>query len=314
MTGYDDLKKMWLGHELILAKLQRFGDVHFVDFVNGLDTNHGETPKSPLQTLNAAMDKCTAGNHDVVLCRGFKNASSFSTVKQTLDVKSVHVIGAEYFKNFNENCGLYKGTAANDPIIDIPAEDVELCGMALDSRWILGARTTDSDNQIQALEVSGDGVGGGIGAYLHHLRFPAWYSLTGILVRGAGYCEFEDITFEGYATYAGLYAESDGVNNPAFMRFKNLKSKGCKYTLEWNTNNVNDWEVDGIIARSVGTSVMYLGSGAAQYGIAKGIIGDVAKAALFVGAGGAATTIANLTTNYKVTAADCWGNDSPLVA
>jgi len=309
-----DIRKKWTQHDLIMKKLDRFGKTLFVDFADGSDGNTGETPNSPMQSLDAALDFCTAGAEDYIFCRGFKNFAAFG--KQTIDVESVHIIGTKVGRHFTEECGLYTGTAVNEPIIDITAVDVELAGMDLDARWVASTRTINSDTQIEALEISGDGVGGGVGCYIHDMRFPGWYAKTGILVRGAGYCEFANLTFDDFATYTGMYFESDGVNNPTDCMFENIRGNGNKYLIEVNTNNMNRWRIHGLYGNAVGTALMYVGSNATTYGQIKTAVGDVAGADLFKGgaAAGHPTSIANATSRYGITLADCWGSDGPLVA
>jgi hypothetical protein len=313
--GGKNIGKWLAKHWRDLRKLQGFGEAYFVDFANGDDTKDGETPENAKQTINSAMDLCVDEGHDYIFCKDFANASSFSTVLQTIDVKNVHVIGMEAFKNFNEYCGLYKGSAEDGPVVKILNNDVEVAGMALDSRWSTAVRTTGGSTHIQCLEVCGNDLGLGVGAYIHHCRFPAWYSKTGILISGSGYAEIEECTFEGYSTYAGLVFDTDGTNNPTFGRMKNLHSYNNKYTVEMISNGPRYYEIDGIMARHAGTAVVYVGANAATRAVIRGVVASNRTAAqLFAGGNGAAASIANLAANYGSVAADCWGSDGPLTA
>ena len=98
MTGYDDLKKMWLEHELTIRKLKRYGDVYFVhrDSSKGADTNNGEQPTSPLLTLNAAVDKCTERNNDTIIFSGRTTSGQAFSDYQSIDVRGLHLLGAGF--------------------------------------------------------------------------------------------------------------------------------------------------------------------------------------------------------------------------
>jgi hypothetical protein len=311
--AYFDIQKQWLDHELTIRKLDRWGETVFVDFERGSDDNHGKSPNSPKLTLNGAMDLCTDEYHDVVFCRGFADASGFDTVKQTIDVKGVRIIGAELGRRFPEYCGLYKGTALDGEVIEVIADDVLIAGMEFDSRWSTSTRTTNSENQVQAMLISGEGTGKGVGVQIVGCRFPAWYSKTGILVRGSGYGEVKETMFEGFSTYAGMVFESDGVNNPIQWEFENIRSYNNKYTIETISNETRYFDVNGIYARKAGTAVVYLGSYATQDAIFRKVMATNRTAAqLFAGGNGAAATVANLTSNYGITAVECYGSDGVL--
>lgn len=83
--------------KLALSDLQgagqiTFGDVYFVHSVTGSDTaNAGKRPDDALATIDAAINKCTADNGDIVyVLQGHTEASTSSIA---MDVAGVQVIG-----------------------------------------------------------------------------------------------------------------------------------------------------------------------------------------------------------------------------
>jgi len=56
MAGYEDLKKMWLDHEYVIAPLRSFGRNYFVDVNNGDDSGSGRTPNQAFETIQQAID------------------------------------------------------------------------------------------------------------------------------------------------------------------------------------------------------------------------------------------------------------------
>lgn len=66
--------------------------VFFYDPVNGSDSNTGTSFQSPLKTLTAAEDKCTANQHDVVIALAGATADT-PTASVTWDKNYTHLIG-----------------------------------------------------------------------------------------------------------------------------------------------------------------------------------------------------------------------------
>ena len=66
-------------------------DIYYVDSGSGSDNNDGRDPAFPLATIDAANNKCTAGQGDVILVQ--PGHSETLTAEITLDVIGVSVIG-----------------------------------------------------------------------------------------------------------------------------------------------------------------------------------------------------------------------------
>lgn len=69
-----------------------FGNVYFVDYANGDDTNYGgKSPTEAFKTLSAAISACTTNNNDIILVDG--NSTVVETAMVTLSKNRVHIIG-----------------------------------------------------------------------------------------------------------------------------------------------------------------------------------------------------------------------------
>lgn len=70
------------------------GNYYFVDPANGADGNEGSV-ELPLATLDGALDKCTAGNNDVVILIGDGATTNTARLSATLtwDKNATHLIG-----------------------------------------------------------------------------------------------------------------------------------------------------------------------------------------------------------------------------
>lgn len=74
------------------AGILSFGDIYYVDSVNGSDTaNSGTEPDDALATIDAGVNKCTADNGDVIFV--LPGHSEASTASIAMDVAGVSVIG-----------------------------------------------------------------------------------------------------------------------------------------------------------------------------------------------------------------------------
>jgi hypothetical protein len=66
-------------------------DIYFVDSGNGSDTNDGRDPGFPLATIDAAINKCTASQGDIILVQ--PGHAETLTTQISLDVIGVSIIG-----------------------------------------------------------------------------------------------------------------------------------------------------------------------------------------------------------------------------
>lgn len=68
-----------------------FGDVWFVDYANGNDSNTGTDKDHAFKTLSAAYDACTTNNNDVVLIDGYSTVVETAMIDLTKN--RIHTIG-----------------------------------------------------------------------------------------------------------------------------------------------------------------------------------------------------------------------------
>ena len=79
--------------------LQGPGDVYYVDYRNGSDSNSGKTWSRSFRTLGAAVDAVTSNNNDIILIDGDSTVTETSMI--TLSKNRIHIIGC------NGNLGHY---------------------------------------------------------------------------------------------------------------------------------------------------------------------------------------------------------------
>ena len=82
-----------------------FGDVYFVDYRNGDDTNNdGKSPATALKTLSAAITAVTTNNNDVIFIDG--DSTVVETAMVSLTKNRVHIVGINGQPNgFGFGCG-----------------------------------------------------------------------------------------------------------------------------------------------------------------------------------------------------------------
>ena len=92
-----------------------FGDVYFVDYRNGSDTNAGTSPDSPLKTLTGAHTKVTSNNNDIILIDG--DSEIVETAMITWSKNRTHVIGLNGpmpFAGYGNGARITQGTTGVD--------------------------------------------------------------------------------------------------------------------------------------------------------------------------------------------------------
>lgn len=72
-----------------------FGDVRFVDYVNGSDGYYGTSKSRPLKTLSKAEDLSVSGKNDLILINGVDPVQEDSMI--TWDKNKIHVFGMGSF-------------------------------------------------------------------------------------------------------------------------------------------------------------------------------------------------------------------------
>ena len=68
-----------------------FGNIYFVDYRNGLDTNNGETRDTAFKTLSAAVTAATTNNNDVIFIDG--DSTVTETEMLTISKNRLHFVG-----------------------------------------------------------------------------------------------------------------------------------------------------------------------------------------------------------------------------
>jgi len=68
-----------------------FGNVYFVDYRNGLDTNNGETRDTAFKTLSAAVSAATTNNNDVIFVDG--DSTVVETAMIEITKNRLHIVG-----------------------------------------------------------------------------------------------------------------------------------------------------------------------------------------------------------------------------
>ena len=83
----------WLGGDLVLYPPDHPGDAFFVDSNAGADTNKGTSWENALATIDAAVNKCTASNGDVIWVHPAHAENLAADSAIDIDLAGVSVIG-----------------------------------------------------------------------------------------------------------------------------------------------------------------------------------------------------------------------------
>lgn len=314
MGGYDDVKKMWLQHELILRKLKNYGDIYFQDATNGSNGNHGRDPLSPFKTLEYAIAQLTDSHNDVIIHKGLENVTAgISVDKNKMSIFGWGLFGANPY--YPETGSFYRSTAENAPVISIDADFVEIAGMTFVAEWV-----ADNIAYQEALLIAE----GSNKAYIHNCLFPDWAyasQTVGIKIEGAHYSVIENCAF--HSTYGnidfGIYVKGGSSSNTAQTIIKGCHFIGGSGVMASGIGQMPGlgtwqwWKIEDCTFLQV-TNAILLGTSANLYGTVKGIVGTMAKADIFESSEASDSSISDITSGWKVTAADCWGSDGPLVS
>lgn len=317
--GYDDVKKMWLKHELIMQKLQNYGDIYFQDATNGLNTNHGTTPLSPFKDLEYAVAQLTDGHNDVIIHKGLENVSTYVDLdKEKMSLFGWGLFGAN--PSFPEIGSIYRSAKVNMPVLNITADFVEIAGLAFAAEWV----TDDAEGQGSV------GVNGGANkTFIHHCFFTDWNyasNTAGLMLGGPHYTVIEDCEFEsvwGNMDDGIVIGESwtgSGTDQPAHTRIRRCNFAGMGTGGSAMTNGIQhitgcthqNWMIEDCNFMHVTTAVRFV-TGALLWAIIRDCVGSMSVGTFCVGSE-TCDTIANAKTNYEVILANIWGSGAPLTA
>lgn len=147
-------------------------DVYYVDSGNGSDGNDGRDPGFPLATIDAAINKCTASQGDVILVQ--PGYTETLTTQISLDVIGTSIIGLgkgtlRPYLTINgaidgidigaancrvENIGFNEATAAQTAAINIDAPNavVAKCHLDIGANDELGVITVTANGELATIE------------------------------------------------------------------------------------------------------------------------------------------------------------------
>jgi len=111
----------------------------------GSDTYSGLTPETPLLTINAAMDKCTANKGDVIQILGDSPSSPNDTLTITMDVPGVTLRGLL-------GRGMLSDSGFGSPTINVPTVTIAAGYVTIENLY-LGCKSTGTTGGI--IEFSG---------------------------------------------------------------------------------------------------------------------------------------------------------------
>lgn len=119
----------WYGNDIGHILVPGAGDIFYVDGVNGVDTNDGLSPDTPVLTITYALtDLVTAGADDYIIVLDYADPPDVSeTFPIACNVNDVHIIGMGVF-NLNRTPIWPAGATAAFEITD---NDVEIAGFDL---------------------------------------------------------------------------------------------------------------------------------------------------------------------------------------
>ena len=100
------------GNQAIGLSASPFGDVYYVDYRNGADSNKGTTPSKAFKTLGAAYTACTSNNNDRIYIDGDSLVVESDMI--TWAKNRIHVIGVDGPGRVGPGHGARIGFAAND--------------------------------------------------------------------------------------------------------------------------------------------------------------------------------------------------------
>jgi len=181
-------------------------------------------------TLQNAIDLCTAGNGDVIVClRGGQEVSA----SVAFDCSGITVIavnrGLQPFAN-GEYFGIYAAAALVDVPVAIVTAPCRILGMGFVSR---DSRTTFYNGA--ALLIGGLATAAPFGVHVKGCRFPKWGldNSKGIGIEGGSDIMIEECDFEGGGAdfEAGIYAQ--GALQNLVVRRNHFRD--CEYAVEYGT-------------------------------------------------------------------------------
>ena len=219
------------------------GTVFYVDLNNGDDTKDGLTPANAFLSLQYAIDQCANNNDDtIVILPGnldisgnanyLRGAGSHYGALHYIEVNKsgIHILGPNLCNPHEpENSSIYRTVAEQAPLFYVSGANVEIAYMIMSANWA-------GDNPLTATYAgldSGAGmvIDGNAGSrnyvWLHHNRFPMWWSTNGLTIWDSSYDVIEDCIFDSLPN-AGITC-GPAAGNATFNTIRNNRFVGCDY-------------------------------------------------------------------------------------
>ena len=168
------------------------GEIFFVDPTNGSDAKGGREINHPLQSLETAYEKCTAGQGDVIMCfpgnHNIEGATGLECDKEGVTIMALNyghppMVAGESFTIRNHS------SITDSPAVHV-TQPTKFIGMGITGR--------DITQESLFIEGAG-GFDGGFAAFIN-CRFSAWYGAMDALVRMETACAlvlFQSCSFDG---------------------------------------------------------------------------------------------------------------------
>ncbi|MDY6835499.1 MAG: hypothetical protein SVY53_11940 [Chloroflexota bacterium] len=86
----------WNGGNLVIYPGDCPGNMYFVDATNGASTNTGESWEQALDTIDGAVNKCTANNGDIIVVAPYHAENLAADSAVDIDVAGVTVLGVRH--------------------------------------------------------------------------------------------------------------------------------------------------------------------------------------------------------------------------
>lgn len=200
------------------------GSIFWVDGTNGSATNPGDNPDKPLNTLQAAIDLCTANKGDLIIA---KRAGLTVTSTVNFNVAGITVAAQGWGMNPLAT-GEYFALLADSTFTDGPVATItapcHIIGLGFASRDT-GATFYDG----AAALIGGLATALPFGVHLEDCRFPKWGldNRIGLAIEGSSDCLIEGCCFEGVgaAFDSGIYVQGATQN----LEIRDCRFRDCTY-------------------------------------------------------------------------------------
>lgn len=299
------------------------GNYFFVNPKTGADGNAGQAD-SPMQSLTAALGRCTAGNNDVVFLVSASNTAADTTSYQsvTLDWNKdlTHLVGICAPTQFSQRSRIAQLSTATgvNPLVKVSANSCYIANISIfqgvaDATSLVACEVTGQRNSFQNVTIAGVGNATQVAANSASLKLTAAQenvfnncligqdtiavnaSPTGLwCITGATRNTFNGCVFDAFLSNAGFATVTIGTNGID----RTLLFNGCQFWAKSANKSITQTSVFSIPAISQGAIVlnnsMFFtdgGTGGVWDSNSRGIIWNNTAAAAASGAGGECTNL-----------------------